>query len=142
MTQPHPPPDSHRDPEETPNPGDRLTIPLAEETLDARVVDTERRVMRVRKGVETISVSQALTLEQGDVVVERQARNEPASERRAPWYEGDVLMVPLYEEVPVTTTQLMLREVVVIRRTVVSEDVIVDAEIRRDVVNIEDIDQT
>jgi uncharacterized protein (TIGR02271 family) len=44
------------------------------------------------------------------VAVERRARGEPVGERREPWLEGEVLVVPVYEEVLVTERRLVLRE--------------------------------
>jgi len=117
--------------------GTHLSVPLAEERLEPRIVETERGHVRLHKRVETTPVSQPLTLEHGDVEIERLTRDEPVSERQEPWYEGDVLMIPLYEEVPVTTTQLVLREVVAVRHTIRTEDVTVEGETRREVIEIE-----
>jgi stress response protein YsnF len=44
------------------------------------------------------------------VDVERRPRDEAVGERREPWLDGEVLVVPVYEEVLVTERRLVLRE--------------------------------
>ena len=69
--------------------------------------------------------------------VERIPRDEAVTERREPWDEDGVLMIPVYAEVPVTTTQLMLKEVIAVRRTTTSENIAMEDEVRREVVEVE-----
>ena len=67
--------------------------------------------------------------------------NELADERREPWYEGNTLVVPVYEEVLVSETKLMLREVVRLQNAGGIEQINLKGTVRRDVVDIEEIDR-
>jgi stress response protein YsnF len=116
---------------------DEATLQLREETLQARVVDREKGKVLVHKRVETTPVSEDVTLRQGRVDIERIARNELVEERLDPWYEGELLMIPVYEEVPVTEIRLVLKEIVQIRQGETTEQVTVEGETRREVVDIE-----
>jgi stress response protein YsnF len=66
--------------------------------------------------------------------------DEQADERREPWYEGDTLMVPVYEEVLVSYTQLMLRKIVRVHNRGETEQVNLKGTVRREVVDIEQVD--
>jgi stress response protein YsnF len=120
---------------------EEATLQLREETLQARVVDREKGKVLVHKRVETTPVSEDITLRQGRVDIERIARNELVEERLDPWYEGDLLMIPVYEEVPVTEIRLVLKEIVQIRQGEATEQVTVEGETRREVVDIERTDE-
>lgn len=116
---------------------DRITVPLAEEVLEPRVVERERGRVRIRTRVETEPVQEEVTLRQESVEVEHIPRNEVVSERREPWHEDGALLVPVYEEVPVTELRLVLREVVRVRVVESSETATVEGEIRREVAEVE-----
>lgn len=120
---------------------DEATLQLREETLQARVVDREKGKVLVHKRVETTPLSEDVTLRQGRVDIERIARNELVEERLDPWYEGELLMIPVYEEVPVTEIRLVLKEIVQIRQGETTEQVTVEGETRREVVDIERTDE-
>ena len=118
-----------------------VTLPLSEETLEARVFETEIGKVRIHKRIETDRLEQDVELSHDDVVVERAERNEVVKERREPWLEGEVLIIPVYEEVLVSEKRLMLREVIRVARGRQSERVNVGGEVRREVVDIERIDE-
>jgi len=118
-----------------------VTLPLREETLEARVFETEIGKVRIHKRIETDRLEQDVELSHDDVVVERAERNEVVKERREPWLEGEVLIIPVYEEVLVSEKRLMLREVIRVARGRQSERVNVGGEVRREVVDIERIDE-
>ncbi|CAN5734601.1 hypothetical protein BH20CHL3_BH20CHL3_06050 [soil metagenome] len=118
-----------------------VTLPLSEETLEARVFETEIGKVRIHKRVETDRLEQDVELSHDDVVVERAERNEVVKERREPWLEGEVLIIPVYEEVLVSEKRLMLREVIRVARGRQSERVNVGGEVQREVVDIERIDE-
>jgi stress response protein YsnF len=128
--------DKQRDPNTS-----NVTLPLSEETLEARVFETEIGKVRIHKRVETDRLEQDVELSHDDVVVERAERNEVVKERREPWLEGEVLIIPVYEEVLVSEKRLMLREVIRVARGRQSERVNVGGEVRREVVDIERIDE-
>lgn len=114
-----------------------ISIPVVEESLDVEVTERQRGFVRVHTSVESEPVSATVNLQHDDVQVQRITRNEDVTERRDPWEEDGVLMIPVYEEVPVTTTRLILREVIAVRRETISEDVEVRDVLRREVVEIE-----
>lgn len=126
--------DAHERGEET------IRIPLAEESLETRVVERERGVLRIHRRVESEPIQTSVDLHQDHYVVDRVEVNELASERRDPWYEGETLVVPVYEEVLVTETRLMLRELLHLRNTGEIEQVNVRATLRREVIDIDEPD--
>ncbi|CAN5825955.1 hypothetical protein BH24CHL3_BH24CHL3_03000 [soil metagenome] len=128
--------DKQRDPNTT-----NVTLPLSEETLEARVFKTEIGKVRIHKRIQTDRLEQDVELSHDDVVVERAERNEVVKERREPWLEGEVLIIPVYEEVLVSEKRLMLREVIRVARGRQSERVNVGGEVQREVVDIERIDE-
>lgn len=78
-----------------------------------------------------------IDLRTDDVDVTRHARDEVVEEARAPWYDGDVLVIPLYEERLVTEKRLVLIEEVRIRRTPSVETVHLRDTVRRETVDID-----
>jgi stress response protein YsnF len=117
-----------------------LRIPLVEETLEARVVERESGKLVIRKRVETEPVTTRVELHHDKMEINEIVVDETATERREPWYEGDTLMVPVYEEVLVSYTELMLRKVIRIRNQGAIEQVDVDGTVRREVVEITEVD--
>jgi stress response protein YsnF len=89
------------------SPGDReepLRITLAEEALEAHVVERDQGRIVIHKRVETEEVTARVELHHDDMKIDEIEMDEEASERREAWYEGDTLMVPVYEEVLVSHT--------------------------------------
>lgn len=89
---------------------DRVVIPLVAEEVNVakRVVEAGRvRVTKVVREEEQV-VDQPLLRE--EVVVERVPMERIVSGPMAPRQEGDVLVIPLVEEVLVVEKRLMLRE--------------------------------
>ena len=117
-----------------------IRLPLAEETLQARVVEREQGRILIHKRVETDPVTAQVELHHDDVVIDEIDIDEEATERQEPWYEGDTLMVPVYEEVLVSYTQLMLRKVIRIHNRGATEQVNLKGTVRREVVEIEQVD--
>jgi stress response protein YsnF len=118
-----------------------IRLPLTEEILEAHIVERERGALRIHRRVETEPVVAAVDLQQDRYVVDRVQVNELADERREPWYEGNTLVVPVYEEVLVSETKLMLREVVRLQNAGGIEQINLTGTVRRDVVDIEEIDR-
>jgi stress response protein YsnF len=117
-----------------------LRIPLVEETLEARVVEREQGRIVIRKRVETETVTDRVELHHDAMEIDEVEVNEEASERLEPWYEGDTLMVPVYEEVLVSYTELRLKKVVRLRNRGATELVEVEGTVRREVVDIDERD--
>ena len=119
---------------------DPIRLSLAEETLQARVVEREQGRILIHKRVETDPVTAQVELHHDDMVIDEIVMDEEAKERREPWYEGDTLMVPVYEEVLVSYTQLMLHKVIRVHNRGATEEVNLEGTVRREVVDIEQVD--
>jgi stress response protein YsnF len=68
-------------------------------------------------------------------------RDEEVQESRQPWYEDDTLVIPVYEERLVTEKRLVLTEVIRIRRKTKTEQIEVRDTVRREVVDVESIQE-
>ncbi len=119
---------------------DTINLALAEETMEAHIVERQQGTVRIRTSVETERVSASVDLHADEYVVDRHDVNEDADARREPWYEGDSLMIPVYEEVLVTKTQLVLREIIQLRNAGSVERVDLKGVVRRDVVDITQVE--
>lgn len=114
-----------------------LLIPVVQEELDIgkRVVDTG--IVRVRTVTQAHREIVEMPLDREDVVVERiaigRAVDAPVEARE----EGDVLIVPVHEEVIVVKRQLVLKEELHIRRRVATVNSSQSVEVRRQDVVIE-----
>ncbi len=118
---------------------DTLRIPLAEETVEAHITERELGKVVIKKRVEVEPVKADFDLQHDDVVVERVARDEIVTESKEPWYEGDTLVIPLYEEQLVSEIRLVLKEEVRVRSTPTHKHVSLTDEVRREVVDIKTI---
>lgn len=86
------------------------TVPVVEERLELGRERVTTGAVRVRLDSETVHERVALHEADEQVQVERVARGVPVAERREPWLDGAVLVVPVYEERLVTERRLVLRE--------------------------------
>jgi uncharacterized protein (TIGR02271 family) len=121
-------------------PDETIRLPLMEETLEAQVVDRQQGKVLIHTRVETEPLQARVDLRHDDVVIDQLQVNELAAERREPWYEGATLMVPVYEEVLVTETKLLLRTIIRVHNKGRHEQVNLRGTVRREVVDIEGID--
>jgi uncharacterized protein (TIGR02271 family) len=116
------------------------TIPLTEERLAVDVRERDRGVVRIRKEVEVTPVHETVDVRRDDIRIERRQVDQPVDAIRNPWYEGETLVVPVYEEVIVTEKRMMLREEIRIARHSVTEPVTIDETVRRHRIDIEHIE--
>lgn len=111
------PPPSKSVPSDAPGPLERL--PVVEERLR---VETERReigALRVRIETEHRDASVRLERLEQQFDIERVRVDRPVEAARAPWMEGDTVVVPVYEEVSTVVRRLVLvEELRLHRRTV------------------------
>jgi stress response protein YsnF len=114
-----------------------IKVPLAEEEIMPRVVRREKGTVRIHKRVETHPVTEDIEVRHDRVSVDRVRKDVIVDERRDPWWDGDKLVIPVYEEVVVTETRLVLREEVRVQRTSSIETVTIEDEVRKDVIDIE-----
>ncbi len=99
---------------------EEAVIPLAEEVLQVGKRTVERGRVRLHKTVHERFETVDLPLVREQVEVERVALNRPVEAAGPVRYEGEVMVIPRYEEVLVVSKQLVLVEELRVR-TVRSE---------------------
>ena len=104
-----PPVDAREAVEQTASAGSTV-IPLAQEVLEVGKRTVERSRVQLRKYVTERTETADMPLTQERVSVERVKVGRPVDEAAPVRYEGDTMIVPLFEEVLVVTKQLMLVE--------------------------------
>jgi uncharacterized protein (TIGR02271 family) len=101
--------------------GEELVVPVVAEELvvDRRAVETGR--VRVTKTVHEQSEEVETLLERDEVEMERIPVNEFVDATVPIEYEGDRVIIPIYEEVAVVEKRLLLKEKLVLTRRQVQE---------------------
>jgi uncharacterized protein (TIGR02271 family) len=89
---------------------DRIAIPVAEERLALRKRRVETGRVRVAKTVSVREEEVDEPLVQETIHVERVAVNRPVAEPVPVRYEGDTLIIPIFEETVVLEKRLVLKE--------------------------------
>lgn len=89
---------------------EQLVVPLVEEQLEARKRQVETGRLRVRKVVHEHDELIDEPLLHEELEVERVPVNRPVDAPTPVRYEGDTMIVPLFEEVLVVEKRLMLAE--------------------------------
>jgi uncharacterized protein (TIGR02271 family) len=122
------------------NQGERLIVPVLAEQLRVAREQVVTGGVRVRKTVHerVETIDQPVIAEQVDV--ERVAINRFIDEAPAVRYEGDVMVVPLLEEVIVVEKRLVLREEVRIRKQRATVSRPQQVVLRREEATLEPID--
>ncbi len=108
-------------------------VELAEETLEPRVVRRQIGEVVIHKSIETQTIRNDVDVEREQVAIEQLVVEEFVEEKREPWYEEDILVIPVYEEVLVTERKRMLTKLVRVRHEVRVEQAVVEGEIRCEV---------
>ncbi len=116
-----------------------IRVPLREERLEAQTVPTQLGSVMFHKRIEEVPSVEDVELHQDDVSVERISSDELVDAREDPWYEGDTLVIPVYQEKIVTETRLVLSELLRVKRKERIEHVMVEGTVRREVVDVEPI---
>jgi uncharacterized protein (TIGR02271 family) len=129
--------------EEGPEPAsERVTIPLASEELVPHLHNVAKGRVLVHKRVETTPVAEDIEVEYDEVDVERVAVHRDVDAMPPVRHEGDTMIVPVVEEVLVVEKRLHLVEELRITRRRVTDVETVRDELRREVVEIEEVDNT
>lgn len=115
---------------------DITRLSVHEEVLEATTAPVQRGTVRVVRRVETAPVSEVVQTWQEVVDVERVPVNREIDVAPEPWMDGDTIVIPVVEEVVVTETRLVLREEVRVKRRRVAEPVTIEAEVRREHVEV------
>lgn len=113
-----------------------LSFSLAEEQLKANVYETQIGTVAISKRTEVLPVEGAIDVQHDEVKIEHKQINEPVADAEQPWYEGDTLVVPVYEEVLVTEKRLYLKEEIRITRVKETEQVAIQDTVRRQVIDV------
>lgn len=113
-----------------------LTYSLAEEQLQADVYEKQIGTIAISKRTEELPVEGEIDVDHDEVEIEHKAINEPVAESEEPWYDGDTLVIPVYEEVLVTEKHLYLKEEIRVTRVKTTEQVKVQDTVRRQVIDV------
>ncbi|MBV9825178.1 MAG: YsnF/AvaK domain-containing protein [Alphaproteobacteria bacterium] len=113
------------------------SFPVLEETAYIKRVVRETDRILINTSVQERTEFVDIDLSSGEAVIERVAINLFVDEAPPIRQEGDLIIVPLLEEVLVTEKKLLLREEVHIRRTVTVEHVHEPVVLRSEEVSFE-----
>ncbi len=114
---------------------DELRLQRSEEELRAGVREREAGRVNVRKRVRTERERMAVPRRREQVNVERVPVNEPASGAEI---GEDEVVIPVVEEEIVVQKRAVVREEIRVRKDVVEEEEIVEADLRKEEVEVED----
>jgi uncharacterized protein (TIGR02271 family) len=114
----------------------RLTVPIIEEKLDVGKRTVELGSLEIRKTVEQVQEARRLPLSFDQLDVQHVEVNRPLDAPLEPRYEGDVLIIPVMEEVLVIEKRLMLKEEVRISKRQVVRVQQIDETLRREHVEL------
>jgi stress response protein YsnF len=103
---------------------DEVRISAVQEELAVGVTTTQTGAVRVRKVVHEEMHPVSMRLSAEEVEVRRVAVNRPVEERAEPRRDGDTLIIPVYEYVPVVRMQLTLKEEVYLTTRETQRDVV------------------
>lgn len=92
------------------NDGESFVVPVIEETVEVQKRTVERGVVRVHKHVTEHEEVLSDTLMRETVEVERVPINQIVQSTGGVRQEGDIVIIPVYEEVAVVEKRLMLKE--------------------------------
>ncbi len=118
---------------------ERETLPLVEEELVVGKRQVTSGRVRISTRVETVEEMARTALDSERVEVERVAINREVDAPPPVRTEGDVMIVPVLEEIMVVEKRLVLKEELHIRRQTHTEDVEVPVEVRKQRVEVERI---
>jgi uncharacterized protein (TIGR02271 family) len=118
---------------------DELRVQRSEEELRAGVREREAGQVNVRKRVKTERESVAVPKRREEVSVDRVPVNEPASEGQI---GEDEVSVPVVEEEVVVGKQAVVKEEIRVRKDVVQDEEVVEEDVRKEEVDIDDASRT
>ncbi|NMO05281.1 YsnF/AvaK domain-containing protein [Gordonia sp. TBRC 11910] len=120
---------------------DVVTVALHAEFLTAEKREVVTGKAQVRKTIETESAEVNVDVEREHADVTRVAvDNRVVTSAPEPYWDGDTYVVPVVEEELIVTKRLVVREEVRIRRVRGTETVSVPATVRRERVEVTEID--
>ncbi len=114
----------------------RLVVPIVEEKLTVSKRTVELGALEIQKTIEQFQDSRRMPLTFDQLDVERIPVNRPLEAPLEPRYEGDVLIIPVMEEVLVVEKRLMLVEEVRIHKRQVVREQEINETLRREHVEV------
>jgi uncharacterized protein (TIGR02271 family) len=118
------------------------TLPIYEEQLRVDKQTHEIGEIVIRKVIEEVPTQAEVDAIHEELDVEHVSVDEVVEQRREPWREGNVLVVPVYEEQMIVVRQLVMREQLRISLHQVTEKHVLADTLKREHVTVEDPDQT
>lgn len=112
-------------------------IPVIREELRLRRESVPSGAVRVRVRARRHRLELPVSTSVASVDVERRPIGREVPECRAPWHDGDVLVIPVYEQRLVTRTVVVLVEEVRVRTRRERRHGVVAVDLRRDVAQVE-----
>jgi len=116
---------------------DDVTISAVQEHLSVGVERTETGAVRIHKVSYDEIREYPLTLRTESVQVQRVQINQPVPTEFEPRQEGDTLIVPVFEYVPVTELRLMLKEEVRITKSAIEVGTLHGVSVQRQALIVE-----
>ncbi len=109
---------------------ERIVVPLVDEHLEVRKHWVQSGEVVVRRTVQTSQQTIPVELQYEEVQVDRVPVNRPLAEgeQTQPWWDGEVMVVPVIEEEIVVSKRLVVREEVRIsKRKSVRQETVSDS---------------
>jgi uncharacterized protein (TIGR02271 family) len=122
-------------------PEDR-TLELREEELVVQRKMQDVGEAHIRTFVEEVPARLEMDAASEELEVEHVPVGQFVSERVDPYEDGDVLVVPVYEEQLVVSKRLVLREQLRIRRVTTTQHRLFEDTLKKERVEVEDVDRT
>jgi uncharacterized protein (TIGR02271 family) len=122
-------------------PGDKQTLPLVAEEAIAHVHEVDRGRLVIDKRVEMVPHEAKVDVGSDKVDIERVPVNQEVASPPSTRQEGDTLIVPVVEEVLVVTKRYRIVEEIHVRKYRDVETRTFQEELKREVVDIREIDQ-
>jgi uncharacterized protein (TIGR02271 family) len=117
---------------------DERTLELREEELVVQRKMRDVGEAHIRTRVEEVPARLEVEANAEEVEVEHVPVGRVVSQRVEPYQDGDVLVVPIYEEQVVVTKRLLLREELRVRRVVTTQRQLVEDTLKKERVEVED----
>jgi uncharacterized protein (TIGR02271 family) len=117
-------------------------IELRQEELVPHTEVEEVGEARIRTWIQEVPARLEVDAYSEEVEVEHVPVGQVVSERKPPWQEDDVLIVPIYEEQLVVSKRLVMREQIRVRRIGTQRRELFEDTLRRERVDIEDPQDT
>ena len=111
---------------------DEARIAAVQEQIEVGVEAVQTGALRVRRVRRQQDVDVPVTLRREQAIVRRVAVNRQVEAEFGPRQEGDTLIIPVFEYVPVTEMRLMLKEEIHIQKHTEEEQNVQTVQVRSD----------